>query len=162
LASPRRWWRASSRISAAIKSGKVKGVYEGFVADAWLANWDAVGIGYDNLLVGPDGAAIRIDVGGSLLYRAQGSPKGGAFGDKVGEIDSLRDPKNHWPASVFANIPEEAIVAGVKRLAALPDSEIRGLTEAYGPGGVTGRARLADRLIARKNDLISRFLPGIG
>lgn len=144
--------------SAAIKSGKVPGVYEGFVADAWLANWDAVGLGYDNLLVGPDGAAIRIDVGGSLLYRAQGSPKGHAFGDKVGEINSLRDPKNHWPASVFGNMPESAIVAGVKRLATLPDSEIRGLVEAYGPGGKAGRARLADRLIARKNDLISRFL----
>lgn len=148
--------------SAAIKSGKVPGVFEGFVADAWLANWDAVGLGYDNLLVGKDGHAIRIDVGGSLLYRAQGSPKGKAFGDKVGEIDSLRDPKNHFPASVFGHMPEEAIVKGVRRLAALPDSEIRGLVEAYGPGGSGGRMRLAERLINRKHDLIARFLPSEG
>lgn len=147
---------------AAIRSGKVPGVDEGFVADAWLANWDAVGVGYDNLLVGPDGHAIRIDVGGSLLFRAQGTPKGHAFGDKVGEINSLRDPKNHWPASVFGKITEGKVVAGVKRLAALPDSEIRGLVEAYGPGGTAGRARLAERLIARKEHLISRFLPSEG
>lgn len=146
----------------AIKSGKVPGVFEGFVADAWLANWDAVGVGHDNLLVGADGMAIRIDVGGSLLYRAQGAPKGSAFGDKVGEIDSLRDPKNHWPASVFGKITKEAVVAGVKRLAQLPDNEIRGLVQAYGPGGTAGRQRLAERLIARKADLISRFLPDEG
>ncbi len=138
--------------------GKVPGVYEGFVADAWLANWDSVGLGYDNMLVTPEGDAIRIDLGGSLLYRAQGLPKGDAFGDKVGEIDSLRDPKNHYPASVFGEIPQEAIVAGVKRLAALPDHEIRGLVETYGPGGRSGRARLADKLVARKADLVSRFL----
>lgn len=142
----------------AIKSGEVPGVFEGFVADAWLANWDAVGMGYDNLLV-KDGEAIRIDVGGSLLFRAQGSPKGAAFGDKVGEIDTLRDPKNHWPASVFGKIPHEALVEGVRRLAALPDNEIKGLVEAYGPGGKSGRERLAQRLLARKYDLIERFLP---
>src|SRR5690606_19744420 len=28
---------------------KAAGAQEGFVADAWLANWDVVGLGYDNL-----------------------------------------------------------------------------------------------------------------
>jgi hypothetical protein len=146
----------------AIKSGKVPGTMEGFVADAWLANWDAVGIGHDNLLVGPDGDAVRIDVGGSLLFRAQGSPKGHAFGDKVGEINTLRDPKNHWPHSVFGKITKDEVKAGVRRLAALPDSEIAGLVEAYGPGGSAGRQRLINRLLARKQDLIARFLPEEG
>lgn len=138
--------------------GKVPGVFEGFAADAWLADWDSVGLLHDNLLVDKNGNAIRIDVGGSLLYRAQGAPKGKAFGDKVAEIESLRDPKNHAPYSVFGKIPLSKLVEGVEIIAGIPDREIRGLVEAYGPGGKAVRKRLADRLIARKNDLIERFL----
>src|SRR5262249_44838105 len=52
-----------------------KGLQDSFAADAWLANWDSVGLGKDNVLISPDGLATRIDLGGSLRYRAQGMPK---------------------------------------------------------------------------------------
>ena len=58
------------------------GTKEGFVTDAWLANWDSVGVGstkYDNIL-DHVGKAVRVDLGGALLFRGTGGPKGGKFG----------------------------------------------------------------------------------
>lgn len=56
-------------------SEHVAGVMDGFAVDAWLANWDVVGLLHDNLLVNENSRAVRVDVGGSLLYRAQGEPQ---------------------------------------------------------------------------------------
>ena len=52
-------------------------VLRGIVADTWIANWDAVGTGLDNVVTTADGGIARIDQGGALLYRAQGEKKGG-------------------------------------------------------------------------------------
>jgi hypothetical protein len=43
-----------------------------FAADAWLANYDSVGTGGDNL-VRNSGKPVRVDLGGALDYRARGS-----------------------------------------------------------------------------------------
>ena len=58
-------------------------VRAGFLADAWLANWDVVGLAADNIVTGPGKKAYRIDVGGSLIFRAQG--KGKPFPPEVSE-----------------------------------------------------------------------------
>lgn len=50
-------------------------VLQGIVPDTWLANWDAVGTGLDNIVVLNNGTLARIDQGGSLLFRAQGKLK---------------------------------------------------------------------------------------
>lgn len=44
-------------------------------ADVWLANYDVVGLEWDNLLSLPDGHAIRIDPGASTFFRAGGKDK---------------------------------------------------------------------------------------
>jgi hypothetical protein len=44
-------------------------VTDAFAVDAWLANWDVAGLNYDNTVL-VQGRAVRIDVGGSLRYRA--------------------------------------------------------------------------------------------
>lgn len=142
---------------AAVTSGKLPGVYEGFAADAWLANWDVAGTGFDNLLT--DGKeAVRIDVGGSLIFRAQGGPKGDAFGDTVGEVKTMRDPKNTWSYAVFKGITKADIAAGVKKIAAIPDDRLRHYVMKYGPGTSEKRDALYNRLVARRDDLIKRFL----
>ena len=51
-------------------------VRKGFAADALLDNWDVIGLGKDNILIGKNGKVYRIDNGGSLQYRAQGKLKG--------------------------------------------------------------------------------------
>jgi hypothetical protein len=62
-----------------------------FVPHATIANWDMLGLGRDNVIRRPDGTLSYVDVGGAGAYRAQGAPKGGAFGSTVGELDTLRD-----------------------------------------------------------------------
>lgn len=132
------------------------GVLEGFAADAWLANWDVVGLAYDNLQVDNNGHAMRVDAGGSLMYRAQGSKK--AFGEHVTELDSLRDPKiNPQAAAVFGKMSEADITASVAKVAQISDAQIRIMVNNFGPGDKAERKALADTLIARKNDLIAKY-----
>ena len=124
--------------------------------DAWLANWDVVGLEYDNLVVDAAGKVYRIDVGGSLLYRAQGLEKGKAFGKAVTELETFFT-KNPKAAEVFANITEKEIVDGVKRVAAIPEERIRELVTAYGPGDAKQKKALADKLVARRKDLMNKY-----
>lgn len=132
------------------------GVLEGFAADAWLANWDVVGLAYDNLQVDNNGHAMRVDAGGSLMYRAQGSKK--AFGEHVTELDSLRDPKiNPQAAAVFGKMSEADITASVAKVAQISDAQIRIMVNNFGPGDKAERKALAETLIARKNDLIAKY-----
>lgn len=132
------------------------GVREGFVVDAWLANWDVVGAGLDNLLV-KGGKAMRVDTGGALLFRAQGTAKGAAFGDAVTELDTFLDAaKNPNTARVFKGITAQQLEAGAARVLALSDDTIRALVAQHGPLGPLGET-LAARLIARKADLAKRY-----
>lgn len=135
---------------------KLDGARSGFAVDAWLGNWDVVGLGYDNLQVGPDGKAIRIDAGGSLEYRAQGAKK--PFGTKVDEITTLRDAKtNPQSAAVFGSMTEADISASVAKIAKLDDPQIRALVEEFGPGDKAARKAMAETLIARRNDLTAKY-----
>lgn len=87
-----------------------------FVLDALLANYDVAGAGNDNVLI-VRGQAYRVDNGGALRYRAMGAPKGAAFGDKVLELDSMRDPKvNPNTAKIFAGITDAEVKAQVADL----------------------------------------------
>jgi ADP-ribose pyrophosphatase YjhB (NUDIX family) len=136
-------------------SEHVDGVMDGFAVDAWLANWDVVGLLHDNLLADEHGRAVRVDVGGSLIYRAQGEPKGKAFGTEVGELESLTNGKNPQAASVFGHVTHDELLAGVARVAAVTEAKIRSLCEEYGPGTAPQRESLADTLIARRTYLMN-------
>jgi len=134
----------------ALTTGAVTGIAEGFGADAWLANWDVAGLGYDNLLV-KDGRAWRVDTGGALLFRAQGGLKGAAFGDTVAELNTLRDAKiNAQAAAVFGHLSEGQIKASVARVLSTNDDAIRQTVMQFGGGPLAERSALADKLIARK------------
>lgn len=131
---------------------KAKGAKEGFAVDAWLANWDAVGLGYDNLLVDAAGNAVRVDSGGALLFRAQGGKKGAAFGDKVNELLTLRDKRmNPQAAAVFGDLTDAALKKSLKKVTALKDADIDWLVDAYGPDAE--REFLKAKLKARRDDL---------
>lgn len=135
---------------------KAEGAAEGFAVDAWLANWDVVGLGFDNLQLDAHGQAVRVDAGGSLEYRAQGGKK--AFGETVPEIDTLRDPKiNPQSAQVFGHLSAADITASVAKVAEVPDDAIYDLVMEFGPGNMADKAHLIDTLIARKQDLLAKY-----
>jgi hypothetical protein len=59
------------------KEDAIAKIKEGFAVDALMGNWDSVGMSGDNILVDSNGKPWRIDVGGSLRFRAQGAAKQG-------------------------------------------------------------------------------------
>jgi hypothetical protein len=88
---------AGSTIIDPEKLGKM--LSAGVYVDIFLANWDVIGTGDGNVVVNKD-KATRIDPGGSLTFRAQGTKKGAAFGDTPGELQTMMDP-NMGAGEVF-------------------------------------------------------------
>jgi len=149
-----KWQDGMQNVGAASKNAQ--GALEGFAVDAWLANHDSVGTGFDNLLVDANHQAVRIDVGGALLFRAQGLPKTD-FGDQVSELQSMLDPgKNGYTSAVFGGISDAQLKAGAAKVAAITPDQIKQLCQQYGPGTAAEKASLADRLIARRDDLLKK------
>lgn len=142
------WKKLEKKNIAEFTPAERKEAAKDFAIHAWLSNWDAAGTGGDNQGV-LGGKTTTLDVGGSLRFRAQGGPKGGAFGDKVTEWDSMRN-KGMSPdaARLFAPMSESELRASVERVAAIPDAKIR--------AAVGDDKELADRLIARKKDLAGK------
>ena len=130
------------------------GTKEGFVADAWLANWDSVGVGstkYDNIL-DLDGKAVRVDVGGALLFRGTGGPKGDKFGNEVTELEGLRDPAlNPVAATVYGDMTPEEIKASAQGVLALDNQSIEDIVETRFSSDPLLAKQLTDKLIARRN-----------
>ena len=133
------------------KMAGLSGAKDGFAADAWLANWDVVGNGGPkqlNLKKLPDGSSFRIDTGGTLFFRAQGGRKTFSA-TEVPELNSLRFNEFN-SGSVFGDINDDQIVAGVARIVAISDDDIRRLVKDTMGDDADD---LADVLIGRKNVL---------
>lgn len=136
------------RNPAKLKKGNLKSLHEGFAFDAWLANWDVVGLDFDNMLI-KNGRVYRIDTGGALQYRAQGALKPD-FGPNVTEFDSLRNPST-GAGRIFQNISKEDIIKSTGRLEKISDQKIRNSVKRFGLP-----RSLADTLIERKKDVLER------
>ena len=119
---------------------------------AWTANWDVAGYTGDNQGVAA-GRVLTLDVGGALEFRAQGDPKGKAFGIQVGELDALRtDTDNPHAVRLFGDMDAVAVRAAIEVVARIPDAQICQAIAEHG-----GSAALADKLLARKADLTRRM-----
>jgi len=129
-----------------------------FAADAWLANWDVVGLNYENIAIGKkSGKAYRIDPGGALLYRAMGGLKGDKFFNKnVVEWDTLRSSTNVQAKTIFGDMTDAEMVTSAKRVLKVSDEDIRTAVMQYGPGTILDRSNLADLMIERKNNLAEK------
>ena len=134
------------------------GTLEGFVADAWLANWDSVGVGttkYDNI-VSLNGKAMRVDAGGALLYRGTGAPKGQKFGLEVTELEGLRDPAlNPVAASVYGGMTLDEIKKSAEPVLAIPTDDIVSAVKQRYPDKVQFASDLATKMVIRRNSIKS-------
>jgi len=98
---------------------------EDFGADAWLANWDVAGLANDNVISDKDGDPIRVDPGGSLIYRAQGSPKGAAWNKDANEWETLRDSSTSPQGSkIFNGMSDEQLKDSAQKVANISDADI--------------------------------------
>jgi hypothetical protein len=81
---------------------RAEAVLDHFVVDVLTANWDAVGLELDNIVIDSAGRLIRIDQGGSLLFRAKGGLK-----DKF----ALKSNVNEWESFFSGTNPAYSSVA---------------------------------------------------
>lgn len=133
-----------------------------FAVHAWLANYDALGMGYDNTMM-KDGKAINIDTGGALLFRAQGAKKGASHG--VGK-DGLLDPTapefesmrktSAEQIKVYGGMTAQGLKQSAEKLLAVSDDTIRKLVTDSGMGDAAFREKLAQNLIDRKNAILAK------
>ena len=125
----------------------------GFVVDAWLANWDAPL--NDNIKFDSQNRPIRIDVGGSLDYRAQGAKKDTTrtpFGDSVGEILSMQKSGTFN----FTKMDPAEIKKQAQALSTVTDASIRATVSKI-VSDPQRAAKLAQTLINRRNDIVARY-----
>jgi len=147
-------------------------VQANFGAHAMMADWDAVGASFDNIMINKEsGVAVLVDPGGAMLFRAMGDPKGAKFTDTVGEINSMRDPvQNHTGAKVFGPMTESAIAnSAMVASVGFTDSttQISNIIDSYipGPTGVGLKAKLMKRAVdlgTQANQLQANFASSTG
>ncbi len=86
---------------------------KGFIIDALLANWDVIGLERDNILLPADGSpAVRIDNGGTLIFRAQGGKRN--LTEDVTEINSMRESSQGAP--IFGDLTDDTIADQIYEL----------------------------------------------
>lgn len=152
-------WQDGSKQDLTSKLGDSKyleKIQDGFATDALLANWDVAGSGYNNIVTDKNGDPIRIDPGGALLYRAQGSLKGSAFTDDVSELDSLVDRNfNASGYDVFGSMSQAAKAKSAEKLLNLTDDAIDQMVG----NSITGPDAdvLKDKLRKRRDYILKRY-----
>ena len=131
-------------------------VRSGFVVDAYLANWDVVGLVHDNIVRGADGRMHRVDNGGSLTFRAMGGPKDFSP-DDIPELKNMLNPA-YAAGRVFNGLTEAEMRAQAEHLvnALTPEN----IDEIIAASGLTGKQADAIRsgLKGRLAVLRTRFL----
>ena len=100
-------------------------VREGFGLDCWLANWDALKTGNTVMSAGN---AARLDVGGSLCFRARGGRKGVAFGENVNELTSFFESFSHSKPYI-KDMTREELILSLKRVSDIPETKITELID---------------------------------
>jgi hypothetical protein len=131
-----------------------KKLQQGFAADAWLANWDVVGTGYDNVVTDENGDPVRIDNGGAILFRAMGAPKGDSFGTEVKELDSLT--KGSYSGKVFGDMTEADKSASAENLLKISDDQIDSIVNSAITNKATA-AEVAKVLKDRRKNILDHY-----
>jgi ADP-ribose pyrophosphatase YjhB (NUDIX family) len=145
-------------------------ILSGFIGDIMTANYDAVGLNHDNIIVDEQGTPIRIDQGGAFLHRAMESSgrKKEEMLDAISEWDGLQNPQiNPAYAKIFqaANVyPEDMLPEMIEQI-----TKIHKLRKKYGDWKNYIRAsspylpkketaRIAQMMDARENLIIRKLI----
>lgn len=133
-------------------------IRSGFAVDAWLANWDVAGLDYDNIVTDENGQPVRIDPGGALLYRAQGQPKGNAFGDDATEWESLRGETsmNSTATPIFEDMTDQQLFDSASKVMAFSDEDIDNIVDSLFSDGGSDPDTIKERLKARRDSIKER------
>ncbi len=148
------WVELDKRCVAHLNESERQQAQRWFGVHAWTANWDAVGFDGDNQGV-VNGQVLTLDVGGALEFRAQGDPKGKAFGPQVHELTGMRcHESNPRAAMLFADMDPTALKQAVMVVLQITDAQIRQVIAESG-----GSPRLAEKMVARRADMARLIEP---
>ena len=132
-------------------------IKDGFAVDAWLANWDVLGLEDDNILTDSNGNPVRIDTGGTLMFRAQGGKKNeqqpGAWGPEVKDWDGLRSKGTAQKA--FGDMTDQQLVDSAAHVEAVTTEEIDAMVDGLG-FPEPDASELKNTLKARREDIIAK------
>lgn len=135
----------------------IAAIQKDFVIDAWLANGDAIGDEYNNMVIDPNGDPFRIDSGGALLFIGPGDIKGNNFDDKVSELDSMLDGAiNRGSANVFGLMTPAAKTVSARKLLNITPERIDEIVDANMSDPAVATV-LKKRLKARREYLFKYF-----
>lgn len=135
---------------AGLTEARAKQALRGYVADVLVGNWDAVGMNLDNMVVNPAGQVIRVDNGGSFLFRAKEGRKPSELLNKITEWDGFFDSSKN-PA--YAKLAAAAGVSSARDMKDIVIPEIKkvlALRDAHGGWSgyvekIAGGMSLADK-----------------
>jgi hypothetical protein len=149
------WLDLDKKCVAHLSEAERKQAQKWFAVHAWTANWDVAGFNGDNQGVS-SGKVLTLDVGGALAFRAQGDPKGKAFGANVGELDVLRkDDGNPHAVKLFADMSLDAIKESIMKVVRIPEELICQIILGNG-----GSQKLVEKMLSRRADLAVRLRSG--
>ena len=161
-------WLSDAMTLATWELEASPGVREGFVVDAWLANWDVIGIDSGSIREF-QGRQYRMDVSGALVFRASGKPK--PFTAEVIELEQMRDPiRSEETSQVFSNLTMRELSVGAKAVAHVSEEMIDRIVErvqlpegpvASYPGPANLRLFIATRLKQRRAYIVKELLTGM-
>lgn len=136
---------ASEYIPNVGEAANGKNLFDSFIADAWLADWDAPKHGNS---VMRNGTCLKMDVGGSMEYRARGTKKEN-FGGIVNELTSLIEQNGDYYSMTKADV-----MSSLKHVTSVSDGQIWKIIE-----NVPAEYRnytLGQKMITRR-DFIKKF-----
>ena len=106
---------ASEYIPNVGEAANGKNLFDSFVADAWLADWDAPKHGNS---VMRNGSCLKMDVGGSMDYRARGTKKDD-FGNIVNELTSLIEQNGD-----YYSMTKGDVISSLKHVTNVSDEQV--------------------------------------
>jgi hypothetical protein len=168
----------SSQVGLNPSKADAQAFLQGWVANAFLGNWDAIGLSGDNIVKGPDGKVVQIDNGGSLLHSAMGGLKNQGQLANLHEWDNLGPKSSINPAFVKYfkaagyNSPEQipGVLSHLSNILQVP-TEAGGwakyVDEAIPKASAATRKKLADLLemrsgliAAKRKDIAQAIMGG--
>lgn len=143
---------------AALRNSSV--VQEAFLPSALIANWDVIGLVYDNCLYDPETMSepVFIDFGGSFDTRAMGGAKRYSA-TEIPALDGFTDPSiNQSAYTVFKGMEQRHFEASKERVRSFTSAA---MDRVVGDVPLRGAQKRRERMVSRRDVLTTLDYGGV-